>query len=456
MSPLPRKLWIAAIFCTGCLAETPLVLAQELTNATAQAVEADLELDALLSEEELDTLLAPVALYPDALLTQILFAATYPIDVVKAARFVEDNPDITDADRATAAEDAAWDPSVQALVAGFPTVVIRMNDNLDWTETVGDALLAQTDDVLDAVQRLRERATDTGYLTSNEAQTVIVSADDTITIEPATPEIIYVPTYASNVVYTTPAPATGVVYVDDGSSDFNDALLTGAIIFGGAMILNEIFDDDDPWGDYWRRPVPINWDNNDFYGRPSVNVNGDITFDNDRITNISRDKIEIDRDKINIGRNDLKPLGDRVGSLDREGIDRERNREFRPDADKRNEAREKLASRKTTGEGVPRVENLGGAGKIGSGSGAKVAAAKEKAPTKLNRTAVRKPAAGLPANLNKPDAVKRPANVSRPNASTRPALKKPPPKVTAFEKTGGGRAKDAANRGRASAGKGRR
>ena len=150
-----------------------------------------------------------MALYPDSLLTQVLVAATYPLDLVKADRFIADNADLADNDRADQAEQQDWDPSVQVLAGGFPTVVQQMASELDWTEELGDAMLAQTDDVLDAVQRQRARAVAVGNLTTNDAQ-VVEEADDTISIAPAEPEVVYVPQYDATTAYTTPyTPARG-------------------------------------------------------------------------------------------------------------------------------------------------------------------------------------------------------------------------------------------------------
>ena len=114
--------------------------------------------EGLLSDDALDDLVAPVALYPDSLLTQVLVAATYPLDVMKADRFLDDNADLPDQERADLVDLEDWDESVRVLAAGFPDVLARMADDIDWTEELGDAMLAQTDDLLDAVQRLRAQA----------------------------------------------------------------------------------------------------------------------------------------------------------------------------------------------------------------------------------------------------------------------------------------------------------
>lgn len=160
--------------------ETPQTQAQP--PAAAESRQQD-----VLDAADLDKLMAPVALYPDSLLTQILYASTAPLDVVKAGRFIAEKPDLAPKERTAELEKSGWDPSVQALAAGFPDLVTRMNDHLDWTEQVGDAVLAQTDDVMDSVQRLRDKAAETGALTTNDAQTVTVSDNDTITITPTDP-----------------------------------------------------------------------------------------------------------------------------------------------------------------------------------------------------------------------------------------------------------------------------
>ncbi len=138
----------------------------------------------------------------------VLVAATYPLDVVKAGRFVSESADLDDKARATAAEAEPWDPSVQVLAGGFPSVVVMMADDLDWTEALGDVVIVQTDDVLDAVQRMRARAAAVGNLESNEAQVVEIDKG-AVSIAPADPEIVYVPTYDPATAYfatTTAAP----------------------------------------------------------------------------------------------------------------------------------------------------------------------------------------------------------------------------------------------------------
>jgi hypothetical protein len=152
------------------------------------------------SEDQLEQLVAPIALYTDGLVAQILMAATYPLQVVEAARWVEKNPDLKGEALQKAVENEDWDPSVQSLVF-FPDVLNRMSDDLDWTQDMGDAVLVQQEAIMDAVQRMRHYAYDDGNLKSNDQQTVVVE-EKIIKIEPVT-QVVYVPAYNPTVVYGT-------------------------------------------------------------------------------------------------------------------------------------------------------------------------------------------------------------------------------------------------------------
>ena len=157
-----------------------------------------------LSQEELDQMMAPIALYPDALLSQILMASTYPDEVAEAVKWSEKNPDQKGDDAVKAVEDKSWDPSVASLAA-FPQVLNMMGDKPDWVEQMGAAFLADPEKIMDTTQALRKKAKEQGNLESNEQQTVEVDDSDAeqtvIIIEPADPQIIYVPTYNPVVIY---------------------------------------------------------------------------------------------------------------------------------------------------------------------------------------------------------------------------------------------------------------
>jgi len=158
--------------------------------------------------EELEAMVAPIALYPDNVLSQVLMASTYPLEVVFAARWSKAHPDLKGDAAVKAVQNETWDVSVKSLVA-FPQILEPMNDKIDWTQKLGDAFLAQEKDVLAAIQRLRARARDAGNLQSNEQQHVIVEQATTpqavsqsiVRIEPANPQVIYVPAYDPAVVY---------------------------------------------------------------------------------------------------------------------------------------------------------------------------------------------------------------------------------------------------------------
>ena len=148
-------------------------------------------------------MLAPIALYPDSLLAQVLMAATYPADVVEAAKWSEANPDQQGDTAVNAVADQSWDPSVKSLVA-FPQVLAMMSAKPDDVQRLGDAFLAQPSQVMDRVQFLRNKAQEAGNLETNEQQTVSTQTDSdqsVIIIEPAQPQTVYVPVYQPTVVY---------------------------------------------------------------------------------------------------------------------------------------------------------------------------------------------------------------------------------------------------------------
>lgn len=156
---------------------------------------------ATLTDQQLDQLTAPIALYSDPLVGQILMAATYPLEVVEAQRWLQDpvNAAVTGTDLVTALQQESWDPSVKSLVP-FPQILAAMNDDIEWTEQIGDAFLAQQGAVMDSIQRLRQRAAAEGTLKSTPQQ--MVSTDDQdIAIEPADPVTVYVPYYDPTVVF---------------------------------------------------------------------------------------------------------------------------------------------------------------------------------------------------------------------------------------------------------------
>jgi hypothetical protein len=164
------------------------------------------ETSSIFKAEQLDQLLAPIALYPDALLAQIMMAATYPLEIVKADRWLQDpaHAYLRGDQLAAAVEAEAWDPSVKSLVP-FPRILRMMDAELDWTEQLGNAIVAQQGDVMDAIQRLRHQAAAAGTLWSNAEQQVTTERQG-IVIEPANPEFIYPPVYSPAVYGPWPYP----------------------------------------------------------------------------------------------------------------------------------------------------------------------------------------------------------------------------------------------------------
>jgi Protein of unknown function (DUF3300) len=175
------------------------------------------------SPEQLQQLVAPIALYPDSLVAQILAASTFPEEIVEADRWVQSHPDLKGDALGQAIDQEPWDPSVKALAA-FPSVLGNMDKNLSWTSSLGDAYYNQEQDVMNAIQVMRRRAQEAGNLNSTSQQTV-TTEDSDIKIEPASPEIVYVPAYDPWIVYGGPIvvwpgwyPYPGIWY--DGPSLF--------------------------------------------------------------------------------------------------------------------------------------------------------------------------------------------------------------------------------------------
>ncbi|WP_205648866.1 DUF3300 domain-containing protein [Acuticoccus kandeliae] len=405
------------------------------------------------SDEELDALVAPIALYPDAVLAQVLVAATVPLDIVKAERWIEANEDLAADKRAEAANAEGWDESVAALATGFPTVIEQMAKDLDTTESLGDAVIVQSDDVLDAVQRQRARAQAVGNLSDNDAQVVQV-VDNTISIAPAKPDVVYVPTYDPQTVYTQPA-ASAPVYVETTSSgyDAGAALATGAISFAAGYAVSSVFDNN--WNDYWYGPPRIDWRYDNFYPRPGYRPGVDIDIGGD--VNIGRPGRPGDRPFRPGDRPGDRPFrpGDRPGDRplrpgDRPGFDgglagnRPGQRPggdngWRPNDKQRDQARQKIADRK------------------GGGAGGGRQAAANRRPGG-NTPAARPDRAGIESRL-KAGSSGGGRQATRAGGGGQAAQRKAPGKSTAFTGHGQGgmtKSKNASARGKASQAKARK
>ena len=223
----------------------------------------------IFRQEELDQMLAPIALYPDPLLVQMMMAATYPLEVVEAARWVNANPNLKGDQLAIALEKKDWDPSVKSLV-NFPTALAMMDGNLTWTQNLGDAFLAQKDQVMDTLQQLRARAQAQGNLRTTAEQRV-TTRDQVIVVEPADPQVIYVPAYNPSVVFGPwwypeypPYYYNPLGYVIGGIINFGVGLLIGV-----------------PWGYAWGG---FDWYHRDVYCNVYQNHYNNNYINRDRYT----------------------------------------------------------------------------------------------------------------------------------------------------------------------------
>jgi len=231
-----------------------------------------------LPEGRIEQLIAPIALYPDPLLTQVLMASTYPLEVVEAARWSHDNPSVTGQALQDAVQAQSWDPSVKALTA-VPQTLQMMSDKLDWTQQLGDAFLAQQQDVLDAVQKLRAEAQAAGNLQSTPQQIVTTAptpigvagtgAEQPIVIEPINPDVYYVPVYNPAVAYGAwNFPAYPPFYwsppgvVASNVVSFAAGVAVGSAIWGGC--------------DWWHHNVIINVNRYNVFNRTNVNITNNI------------------------------------------------------------------------------------------------------------------------------------------------------------------------------------
>ena len=197
--------------CVKTLLALALLMAMPIAATAQQAPAAPAAAPAAqpqaepLKPEQLEALVAPIALYPDELLANVLAASTYPLEVVTADRWVKANKTLKGDAQKAAVDKQQWDDSVKALVS-TPDVLETMSDKIDWTKNLGDAVLAQQADVMDAIQRLREKAQKNNKLVTNKQQKVSVQKQDNrdvIVIQQANPETMYVPYYDPATVYGT-------------------------------------------------------------------------------------------------------------------------------------------------------------------------------------------------------------------------------------------------------------
>ncbi len=233
-----RKL--VALTCVALLAHGEAALLAQGPAQEAAAAPAAEEVEKL-PPDQLDSLVAPIALYPDPLLAQTLVAATYPLELIQLQQWLAKHADLKDKALADAVAKEPWDPAIQSMAA-VPEVVKRLADDIQWTTQLGDAFLDQQGDVMDAVQRMRKKAEEKGSLTSNKEQTVetkVVEQKTVIVVQPTNPEVIYVPSYNPTVVYPPPIypypPVYYPPYVPGAALvSFGVGMAMGAAIWGGS------------------------------------------------------------------------------------------------------------------------------------------------------------------------------------------------------------------------------
>jgi Protein of unknown function (DUF3300) len=236
-------------------------LAYMQTTGSAQAP-SSVDQAARIPPDQLDSLVAPIALYPDPLLAQTLAASTYPLELIQLQQWLEKHENLKDKELADAVAKQPWDPSIQAMAA-LPDVVKRLADDIQWTTDLGNAFLAQQNDVMDAVQRMRMKAQDKGNLKSTEQQKVetkVIEKKTVIVVEQANPQVVYVPSYDPVVVYGAPVyPYPPIYYPPWG---YYAAGM--AISFGVGVMMGAFWSGGWGWGCGWggHNDITVNRNNN--------------------------------------------------------------------------------------------------------------------------------------------------------------------------------------------------
>jgi len=300
------------LIAAGLLLAGRMAVAQQPTPAAAPAAAKSDSTKAdsakKLTPEQLQSLVAPIALYPDDLLTNCLVASTYPLEIVALHQYLAKHPELKDKALADSVAKQTWDPSIQSMAA-LPDAVKRLADDIQWTTELGNAFLAQQKELMDAVQVMRKKAKDKGALESNEQQKVetkVVEKTEVIVVQSANPEVVYVPSYSPTVVYGAPVypyPPIYYPYYPPGAAfvSFSVGMMWGAAMWGGACCRYG-------WG-----------------GGGNVYINHHNSFNNININN---------RNNINSGRNNWQhnpshrggtPYGDRATN-NKYGGDRAGNR----------------------------------------------------------------------------------------------------------------------------------
>ncbi|HEV7323276.1 MAG TPA: DUF3300 domain-containing protein [Ensifer sp.] len=264
---------------------TTAVVAQEQATAEAPADEAPQP----LSEDELEVLVARIALYPDELVALVTSASLYPLQVVEAQRFLEDSKTKKDLKPKD-----SWDGSIVSLL-NYPEIVKMMSDDLDWTQALGDALEYQQKDVLVAIQQLRDKAVADGVIKSDD-KVVVKQENDNVVIQAANPEKIYVPQYEPQMLYDPGYQPAPIAYYPEPypSYYYPTATFFAGVVTGAAFAAVVDWDDWGVWGGRWNGN-DIDIDCNNCFN----NINGKVKFNDIDWKNVDRSKISFDKNQFN-------------------------------------------------------------------------------------------------------------------------------------------------------------
>ena len=258
---------LTAVMCSVVL--LPGTLPPTQSQPVSQQAGAPAEDAPKIPNDQLDSLVSPIALYPDPLLAQVLAASTYPLEIIQLQQWLTKHKDLKDKALADAVAKQPWDSSVQAMAA-LPDLVKRLADDIQWATDLGNAFLAQQSDVMDAVQRMRAKAKDTGNLKSTEqvkVETKVIESKSVVVIEQSNPEVVYVPSYNPTVVYGPPVyPYPPIYYPPPGYYAAGMAISFGIGVAMGAA-----------WGG--------GWGNCGWGGNNNVTINNNNNFN--RNTNVS-------------------------------------------------------------------------------------------------------------------------------------------------------------------------
>jgi hypothetical protein len=368
-----------------------------LSTAFAQEQVAAADADAAtspepLSADEMEVLVARIALYPDELVALISGASLYPLQIVEAARFLDQH-----AKDSNLKPKESWDGSVVSLL-NYPEIVKMMSDDLEWTQALGDALAYQQKDVLIAIQQLRDEAVAKGVIKTDD-KVVVTTENDNVVIKSASPEVVYVPQYPPEMFYEPDYVWEPIRYYPDPYPHY---WYPGATFFAGAVtgaIWASVVDWDDwgVWGGRWDGG-DIDFDcNNCFNNR---DFNGKVNFNDVDWKNIDRDKINIDRNQLN--------------KFDRDNIKNKIERN--PQNSMRERAKDIKKGDKLANRGPGKA---GGTKDVRKSMQDGLKAKPANVTRPANKPNIAKPA-GKP-NLNRPAA--KPANVTRPAGKPKPAHK---------------------------------